>query len=202
MSNSTVWLSCGVLRPELEALHRRGQIGGTLEFLDSMLHMRPQTLETALAATLEQSGSEGGRLVLVYGDCCSRMLDLARQFRVGRVDAINCAQMLLGRARYRELMHARSFMLLPEWALRWQEIMQTELGLPPTVARDLMRDNRGELVYLDTGLVPVPREELARCAAYTGLPWRVEPVGLDHLLALLREAEAAAPVRPPKEEPP
>jgi hypothetical protein len=109
--------------------------------------------------------------------------------------------MLLGRARYRELMHAQSFMLLPEWAVRWKEILQEELGLPPTVARDLMRENRAELVYLDTGLVPVPREELAAFAAYTGLPWRVEPVSLDHLLALLLEAEAAAPVRQPLEEP-
>ena len=200
MSPATAWLSCGVLRPELEALHRSGRINGALVFLDSMLHMRPQTLETTLAAALEQRGSDGGRLVLVYGDCCARMLDMVRHFRVGRVNAINCAQLLLGRARYRELMKAQSFVLLPEWAVRWKELMETELGLPPTVARDLMQENRRELVYLDTGMVPVPREELADCAAYTGLPWRVEPVALDHLLALLLEAEAAAPVCLPREE--
>lgn len=201
MSTDTVWLSCGVLRAEVEALHRSGQIGGTLLFLDSMLHMRPQTLETTLLATLERSAPEGGRLVLVYGDCCSRMLDLVRALRVGRVGAVNCAQLLLGHARYRELMRARSFMLLPEWAQRWKEVMQTELGLLPGVAQELMQEHRGELVYLDTGLVPVPREELQGCAAYTGLPWRVEPVGLDHLLTLLLQAEAAAPVRAPRDPP-
>ena len=201
MNPSTTWLSCGVLRDELEALHRSGQLGGSLLFLDSMLHMHPRKLETALESALKQSVSRGERLVLVYGDCCSLMLDLVRQYQVGRVNAINCAQMLLGRARYHELMLAQSFILLPEWALRWKEVMQSELGLSPSVARDLMRENRKEVVYLDTGLQPVPHAELEGCAAYSGLPWRVEPITLDHLLALLREAEATVPVPPPGEEP-
>jgi hypothetical protein len=201
MTSTTTWLSCGVLRGELEELHRRGELGGSLQFLDSMLHMHPRKLETMLETTLKQSVSKGERLVLVYGDCCCLMLDLVQQYQVGRVHAINCAQMLLGRVRYHELMHAQSFILLPEWAQRWQEIMQSELGLSPTVARDLMRENRKELVYLDTGLVPVPRAELEGCSAYSGLPWRVEAVTLDHLLDLLREAEAMATVHPPGGEP-
>ncbi|MBK8475658.1 MAG: DUF1638 domain-containing protein [Opitutaceae bacterium] len=192
----TVWLCCGVLRAELEALHHQGRLGGELRFLDSMLHMSPPRLQANLETALGQPGSAGGRLVLVYGDCCSRMLDLVREYRVGRVNAINCAQMLVGRARYRELMHEQAFMLLPEWAHRWREIMRVELGLSPEVARDLMRENRREIVYLDTGLAPVPHPELAECAAYTGLPCRIEPVALDHLLALLLEAESAAEVRP------
>jgi len=207
MNPTTNWLSCGVLRGELEALHQSGRLGGNLMFLDSMLHIHPRKLETVLETALKQSVSKGERLVLVYGDCCSMMLDLVRQYQVGRVNAINCAQMLLGRARYHELMLAQAFILLPEWALRWKEIMQSELGLSPSVARDLMRENRRELVYLDTGLLPVPRAELEGCAAYSGLPWRVEPITLDNLLELLREAEAAVPVPvpvpvpPPREEP-
>lgn len=200
MTAPTVWLSCGVLRAELEELHRRGQIGGELCFLDSMLHMVPEQLQATLETALGRPGPAGGRLVVVYGDCCGRMLDLVRQFRVGRVNAINCAQALVGRARYRELMHRQAFMLLPEWARRWRQITQVQLGLSAAVARDLMGDHRAELVYLDTGLAPVPHAALADCAAYTGLPWRVEPVALEHLLALLLEAEAAAAVRPAREE--
>jgi hypothetical protein len=189
-----------VLRAELEELHHRGDITGELRFLNSMLHMAPQQLQTTLETALGQPGPEGGRLVLVYGDCCGRMLDLVRQFKVGRVNAINCAQMLVGRARYRELMREEAFMLLPEWALRWQDIMRIELGLSPEVARDLMREHRRELVYLNTGLAPVPQAALAECAAYTGLPCRIESVGLDHLLALLLEAESTASIRPPREK--
>ena len=92
-------------------------------------------------------------------------------------------------------------MLLPEWAPRWKAVMQGELGLSPEVARDLMCDSRRELVYLDTGLAPVPQMELDDCAAYTGLPCRIEQVTLDHLLALLLEAETKATLRPPEEIP-
>ncbi len=190
MNASTLWLSCGVLRAELEALHQRGQIGGELRFLDSMLHMCPPQLETVLTERLLQA--EPGRLVLVYGDCCPRMLDLVRRFRVGRVDAINCAQLLVGRLRYRELMRAEAFLLLPEWTQRWREIFRDELGLSAAVAPDFMREHRRELVYLDLGLSAVPRQTLDECAAFTGLPWRVESVPLDHLLVALHVAEAVA----------
>ena len=190
----TLWLCCGVLRAELEELHRLGKIGGELLFLDSMLHMVPPKLETTLTATIERRGSDGGPVVLVYGDCCPRMLNLVRQYRVGRVNAVNCAQMLLGHARYRELMHEQAFLLLPEWTRRWKEIFRIELGLTEEVAHDLMRENRRELVYLDTGLVPAPEEALAACAAYTGLPVRIEHASLDPLLDLLLEAQAAATI--------
>ncbi|MEJ2464051.1 MAG: hypothetical protein P8098_20875, partial [Candidatus Thiodiazotropha sp.] len=65
MNPATIWLSCGVLRDELEALHRSGQLGGSLRFLDSMLHMHPGKLETTLETALKQSVSKGERLVLV-----------------------------------------------------------------------------------------------------------------------------------------
>jgi hypothetical protein len=81
-------------------------------------------------------------------------------------------------------------------------VFQHELGLSAEVARELMRENRGELVYLDTGLTPVPRATLDECAAFMGLPCRVEPVGLDSLLALLLEAESAAVVRSSRVEAP
>lgn len=200
MSSHTVWLSCGVVRAEMEELRRRGLIDGELMFLDSMLHMDPPKLEAALTAALERNSGRSGRLVLVYGDCSARMLDLARSFRVGRVDVINCAQLLLGRDRYRQLMREEAFLVLPEWARRWEHIMKNELGLNKAVARDLMGENRGVLVYLDTGLVPLPERQLAEFSSYTGLPWRTETVTLDCMLAALLAARAEADGSAPREE--
>ena len=54
-----------------------------------------------------------------------------------------------------------------------------------------MGEHRRELVYFDTRLVPVPQAELEGCAEFTGLPWRVEQVGLEHLLQSLLEAQSA-----------
>ena len=192
MNTDTVWLSCGVVRVEMEDLHRRGLIDGELLFLDSMLHMDPPQLEAKLISTLEQKSDCAGCLVLVYGDCSARMLDLVRRFRVGRVAVINCAQLLVGRDRYRQLMHEEAFLVLPEWARRWEHIMKNELGLTKAVAHDLMGENRGVLVYLDTGLVPVPEQQLMEFASYTGLPWRVETVSLDTMLASLLAAQTQA----------
>ncbi len=189
MSGTIRWLCCGVLRTELEELHRLGKIGGTLQFLDSMLHMVPQTLDSLLDAKLRpQTGHADETLVLVYGDCSAHMLDMVRDSGCSRVGAVNCVQMLTGREHYRELMRAEAFVLLPEWALRWKEIMHTELGLTAKIAKDLMGEHRKEIVYLDTGLHRVPVEELAACSEYTGLPFRIEKTGLENLLALLKEA--------------
>lgn len=190
MNCSTVWLCCGVVRAEIEELHRTGRISGEVRFLDSMLHMVPQSLDDILADTLEKNPSDEASLVLVYGDCCPRMLDFQGRPGVGRVDAINCAQLMVGKTRYRELMKKQSFMLLPEWARRWQEILQSELGLSREVARDLMTEHRGELVYLDAGLEPVPEAMLQECSGFTGLPWRIEQIGLEYLMQALLEAEA------------
>ena len=192
MTPHTVWLSCGVVRTEMEELQRRGLIDGELLFLDSMLHMDPPQLEATLTTALEQNSGQSGCLVLVYGDCSAHMLDLVRRFHVGRVRVINCAQLLLGRERYRLLMREEAFLVLPEWARRWEHIMKSELGLNREVARGLMGENRGMLVYLDTGLVPVPEQQLAAFSAYTGLPLRIETVSLDCMLAALLEAQAAA----------
>ncbi|MCM0083809.1 DUF1638 domain-containing protein [Geomonas sp. Red32] len=185
-----VWVCCGVIRAEMEELCRRGLIGGRLLFLDSMLHMNPQRLEEALVAELATLASPANRIVLVYGDCSASMLDLVRRFGVSRTPIINCGQLLVGRARYRELMREGAFLVLPEWAPRWKQIMRTELGLERTTARDLMRENRSVLVYLDTGLVPVPVECLEDFSAYTGLPLRIETVSLDVMCAALLAARS------------
>ncbi|MBU5615309.1 DUF1638 domain-containing protein [Geomonas azotofigens] len=190
MTGATVWLACGVLREELTRLRRDGRIAGELVFLDSLLHMNPPLLESTLNDELLRRRAGGDRLVLVYGDCCAGMLDLARNFGAGRVKAINCAQLLLGRERYRELMREEAFLVLPEWAERWEEVMASALGPDPAAARALLTEHRAVLVYLDTGLVPVPARQMEAFSAYSGLPWRVEVIGLETALAGLLEAEA------------
>lgn len=186
---NTVWFSCGVLRAEITELHRQGKINGKIFFMDSMLHMDPPKLEEVLASFLEKSEGTRARIVIVYGDCCARMVDLVKNYDVCRVDSINCAQLLLGKERYRELMRSESFILLPEWALRWKEIISVELGLDAETAKEFFGENRNELVYLDTGLTPVPEEYLIDMSAYTGLPWRTLAVDLSRLLEQMKAAE-------------
>lgn len=186
-----VWISCGVLREEIEQLNQRGDIQGRLEFLDSMLHVSPERLEGRLSAEIDRQGDSDEQIILVYGECCAGMVELERRPNVTRVDAANCAELLFGRARYRELIMEGAFVFLPEWTGRWRSVFEEELGLPADVARDLMTEDRKVLVYADTGLGPVPTSDLDACAVHLGLPWRVELVGLSHMAEVLARTQAA-----------
>lgn len=187
-----LWVACGVLRPELEALAAQGRLSGQRVYLDSMLHMSPPALEVQLGRVFQDYSlpKDLGAPILVYGDCCPGMRELAVRYGARRVDAPNCAQMLLGRARFQELMRERAFLMLPEWTLRWETVFREELALGPENARLCMQGLVTGLVYLDTGVMPVPHEELEACGRYLGLPYRVETVGLEELERALAAALA------------
>ncbi len=185
---TTEWIVCGVLQNEVEHLLQSGLIQGKVSALDSILHMRPELLEEELIKVF--SGCENRKKVLVYGDCCPGMVDLIEEFKVDRVDAINCAQMLLGKDVYRRHMRQESFLLLPEWTQRWETIFKEELGMETSEqAQMVLGDTRKILVYLNTGLCGVPVQQLEECSEYTGLPWQSEDVDLKNLLQQLVDAE-------------
>lgn len=191
--NPAYWLSCGVLQGELQKLLDDCLIAGNLLALDSMLHMRPELLDKVLRDLLNELPATVAK-VLVYGDCCAGMVDIEVEFKLARVNAINCAQMLLGREKYRDMMRRESFMFLPEWAERWETVFKQELGLfTPEQAHMVIGDNRKEIIYLDTGLIPVPYEKMQACSQFTGLEWHIEKILLeDNFLPLLLESEQRA----------
>jgi hypothetical protein len=107
---------------------------------------------------------------------------------VARTRGVNCCSLLLGRAAYRELLRAGVFFLLPEWVARWEEVFARELGLNRENARTLMQEMHCRLVYLDTGLVPVPTGVLHACAAFCGLPCEVRSTPLEFLHQAIQDA--------------
>ena len=126
--------------------------------------------------------------MIFFGDCCAGMTDFERAGHI-RVAVPNCMEWLLGKARYRELVMAGAFFVQREWAERWQIIFQQELGLADSdVARAFFTDMHRMLVYLDTGVAPVPSERLREMSEFTGLPATIEPVTLDPMEQVLREA--------------
>ena len=183
-----VLVACSVFRAELTALARTRWPGLELRFENSMLHMRPAKLERRLGAVLAEEGGQARPVGLVYGDCCAGMTALGGRPGVARTEGLNCPELLLGREAYRRLSHEGAFFMLPEWATRWAEVFRDELGLDGACAPALMRDMHRKLVYLDTGVVPVPREALEACARYTGLPLEVLAVTLDRLAARIEAA--------------
>ena len=65
-------------------------------------------------------------------------------------------------------------------------------GLEGDNARSFMADMHTRRVYLDTGLMPIPKGLLDEISEYTGLRAEIMPVSLDQLLASIQDAEKSA----------
>ncbi len=186
--SSVVLLSCSVLAREVESLRQRFWPQVPMRALNSMLHMRPESLALRLRDALESERAKGLQVVLIYGDCCAQMGELEQWSGVARTAGKNCVELLLGAEGYRALQREEAFVLLPEWVQRWREVFALELGLTPENAASLMQDMHRKLVYLDTGVQPVPEETLAECGAYCGLPCEVRSLSLGVLQGTIQEA--------------
>ena len=187
-SPDTVMVACSVLKAEVEKLRKLYWQDLPLRFLSSMLHMKPELLEQRLSELITEEASQGHQVLLVYGDCCAGMADMESLPGVARTPCYNCCGLLLGRDEYRRLEHEGAFFLIPEWASRWWEIFDRELGLNHDNAHDLMQEMHSRLVYLNTGIVPVPVEDLKACAEYVGLPFEIMPIELDNMTAAISTA--------------
>jgi len=182
VAEAPLLVACSVFRPELEALVARGELDLPLRFFDSALHMEPARLAGCLDAAVAEAG---GRCLLCYGDCDPGMRQRCRGGSA-RVPGPNCVAILVGRERWRAWMHEGAFVLLPEWARRWRELLMRLPGLDEEQTRDLLREQHRCLIYADTGVVPPPEAELAACSTHFGLPLRREAVDLAHLREALR----------------
>lgn len=179
-------MCCSVLRTEVEALWKEHWPDYKLVFLPSIMHLDPHRLSGSLGSVLRLE--EGQRVLLIYGDCCVQMAALESKPGVVRTGGKNCCELLLGPEEYRRLSHEGAFFLSAEWAQRWKEIFTTGFGLNQTNATSFMRDLHHKLVYLDTGIVPVPESDLQECSQFCGLPYEVRRVSLEFLRTTIAEA--------------
>lgn len=183
-------ISCSIFRKEIEALQASGRLDLPVEFLTSMLHMVPATLETRLQEALSSARAQdsGQEVVIAYGDCCGHMDTFEAEPGTSRTEGINCCEIILGRETYRKLRREGAFFLMPEWALAWRKIFVGQLGLLGPCAKTFMQEMHTRLIYLDTGILPVPHAELQEASEFMGLPVEILPVSLDPLLANLKQA--------------
>ena len=175
-----ICLACGVFHAEMAALVSRGILKADVVTLDSMLHMAPGRLAREMDRIMAREPQAD--YLLVYGDCHPHMHDIQARENVSRVDGINCCSILLGRRVYRELQKAQAFLFLPEWTLRWREIFTRELGFQkPDLLQAFMKEHRKKLVYVDTGVMPIPEKCLEDIRRFFDMPIEIRPVSLDTL---------------------
>ncbi len=184
---SLSFICCSVLRREIEEFLSQDYPQAEQIFLDSMLHMRPEMLHQAIDQAL--AARPDRHCLLVYGDCHAYMKETGERPHCTRTDAINCGDLLLGRELYRTYRNGKAFLFLPEWTERWREVFQKELGFSDqSLARDFMQESQRRLVYVDTGLIPVPETTLQEISEFFGMPMEIVPVSLNQLRQAVRSA--------------
>lgn len=182
----TVCIACSVFYRELQALQERGLLELETRFLDSNLHLTPAKLHTQMSPILDSELEKGNRVLLLYGDCHTHIVKWEKHHGICRTRGSNCAEIFLGRECYRELIKDGAFFLFPEWVLRWKEIFDMLLGLDLDGSAEVIRDMHSKLVYLDTGVMPLPETTLKECSEYCDLPYQVKQVSLDHFLDIIK----------------
>lgn len=187
--SGVVTIACGIFQAELPRMASLLP-GQDLVILDSMLHMRPQALQEHIDRQLKRRASS--QALFIYGDCTPRIVELSRHPGFAKTQGANCCEILLGRADYRRLRHQGAFFFLPEWARRWRDVFQKELGFAQIQdAGEMLRETHARFVYLDTGVTPVPVETLREIERELGLSLDILPVGLDHLAHAITAAREA-----------
>jgi hypothetical protein len=180
-------LACGVFRMELEALAKQGKLDCDIITLESMLHMKPAKLEQELEQAMASRSKD--RFLILYGDCHPRMHEMQARKNATKVVGINCCEILLGREPYRKLQKDHAFLFLPEWTLRWRDVFAHELGFDkPEVAQAFMKEYRKRLVYVDTGVMPVPDNTLLEISEFFKMPVEILHISLDNLLQGINNA--------------
>lgn len=176
---NTKILSCSIFKNEIEYMIKNGDIDLQVDFINSMLHIYPEKLQIVVENYVEKNIDE--KIIIAYGDCYPYMLDLEKNRNIVRTQGINCCEIIMGRELYRKLRGEGAFFLMPEWAERWQEVIESHLGLNPENAKYLMKEFHTKLIYLDTGLKEIPYEKLKSMSEYVGLPYEVLTISLLHL---------------------
>ncbi|SHO47920.1 DUF1638 domain-containing protein [Desulfopila aestuarii] len=180
-------ICCSVLRREIEELLAKDYPEAELVFLDSMLHMHPEKMREAIDKEIADRPDRS--CLLVYGDCHAHMRETAEGPHCAKVNGVNCGHLLLGTEEYRTCRNSKTFLFLPEWTERWHEVFEKELGFTDRdLAREFMKENQRKLLYLDTGLIPVPQDTLNNIAEFFDMPIGVLPVTLGQLRQAVKDA--------------
>ena len=180
-------LACGVFKMELAELAKQGKLDCDLITLESMLHMKPAKLEQEMERVMATGSKD--KFLILYGDCHPGMHEMQNRENATRVVGINCCDILLGSQAYRELQKDQAFIFLPEWTLRWQDVFAHELGFEkPEVAQAFMKEYRKQLVYVDTGVIPVPDKALRDISEFFNMPIKIQPISLDIFLLGINNA--------------
>jgi len=187
-NSKIVIISCSILRPELTALKEKGLLRFPIRYLNSYLHMNPDKLSNCMSMVIETERKIGNNILLIFGDCHPNIFDLTSKKDTVRVMGIHCGEIVLGHEQYKIFQKEKAFLLFPEWVKSWRKILTNLPGLHKELSIEFMRDMHAKFVYLETGIIPIPHDELKACSLYFNIPLQVFSISLDNLINVINDA--------------
>jgi len=180
MHPNLVIIACSIFKYELEHLQSQGKLDVQVIYLNSMLHMHPNELQTLLDAKIEEH--KNFRIILMFGDCHARMVDYQKNPNILRTPGINCCEIILGSDKYKKLRRDGAFILLPEWADRWKEAFVDYMGFKTSkTIKPFMSEMHKKLVYVDTGFHKKDKALFDEISDFLGLPLEIYNSSIDEL---------------------
>ncbi len=192
----TCLVSCSVLKEEIEQLKKQGDLDVETVFVSKYFHVDYPLVEKNLRNVLEKTLPKyPKRVVLVYGDLClglnNEMKQLAEEYGVTKVDALNCIDCILGgKGKFNDADPNHDLMFLHPGMTGFFSHVKDALekeNIDQSALKNLFSGLRG-IVLLDT-LGNVERLKREVDEMDTGLPvLETKTVGLENIKAVIQEA--------------
>jgi len=189
-------IACSVLKGEIQKLINQGDLNADLVFVSKYFHVEYSLIEKNLRPIIKENLTRYPKgIVLVYGDLClgpnEEMKQLAAEYGIVKVDALNCTDCLLGgKGKVSEMDPNHDLLILSSGMTsffnRVKEMAKQE-GVDEEALKALFNGLKG-IIFLDTlGEAEKSREETEKMN--TGLPiLEMKTIGLENLKQLLIEA--------------
>jgi hypothetical protein len=162
-------VSCSALKAEIQELVKRGDLNADLVFVSKFFHGDYALLEKNLREVLKRTLScFSGRVILVYGDLClgpnNEMKELAEEYGVTKVDAVNCVDCLLGgKGKFFDVDLTHKLLLLPPGMIDFYKHLKNKAlkeGIDEDIFRQFFSGLKGILLFDTLGEVEKNLEEI------------------------------------------
>lgn len=136
-------------------------------------------VEKAIHGIVQASEVDRQDTRLLGGACISELQNLS-------ADCVHCHprglcfSFFVNSGILQKLLTSGAYLLTPGWLANWRRQID-EWGFSRETAIPFFKESASRLVLLDTGVDPDSHQKLLEFADFLGLPFQVEPVGLESL---------------------
>lgn len=174
-------ITCPIFARELAAVLPAIAAEPTVRFMDYRVHNSAKAMEEELARCIETAGAEGAAISFLVGQECQALQPLshiADNCGGSLPQGHNCIEIILGRAKARELQDDRTTVMTPAWIDMINSSIVDGYWTVEDARINLGRYDR--IILLDSGLVVLDDDMIMEFFELTQVPIEIVPVRLDH----------------------